>query len=254
MSPKRLLGFILLNAAVSLVVTLLVLIAWDQGRAPRGSAPSAAGTTAPGGTPDADTTGVASGASAPDVTATPPGTIYIVRAGDTLSRIAQQYGVTIDDLMAANDLTDPNLLNVGQTLIIPVSGAAHTAAAAATATSNAPPTPIATATPPPGGQPAVTLRGVMNGGDLEAEVIVLINEGGRVDLQGWKLSDKQGNSYTFPGLVLLPGAQVQVHTAAGTNSATDLYWGRSAPVWGDRGDVATLTDAGGAVIATLQLP
>lgn len=248
MSPKRLLGFILLNVVVSLVVSLSVLALWDRRAPPRSGLPALAGTAAPGETPGPEAT-----AAAPETTETPEGTIYVVKAGDTLSTIAQQYGVTIEDLIAVNRLTDPNLLRVGQILIIPTSGAAQTAVAAATATANAPPTPIPTATPS-GARPAVTLRGVTGRGDLANEAIVLINEGGRVDLANWKLSDKQGNTFIFPSLVLLQGAQVQVHTAAGTNSATDLYWGRPAAVWGDRGDEATLTDATGAVVATLQLP
>lgn len=45
---------------------------------------------------------------------------YIVQLGDTLGSIAQAYGVGVEALMQANGLTDPNLLEVGQTLVIPV--------------------------------------------------------------------------------------------------------------------------------------
>lgn len=44
---------------------------------------------------------------------------YTVQAGDTLSAIAAQFDVTIEELMEANDLTDPNTVVVGQELIIP---------------------------------------------------------------------------------------------------------------------------------------
>ncbi len=47
-----------------------------------------------------------------------PGT-YIVQAGDTLIGIANQYGISVDQLMAANKLTDPSLVRIGQTLKIP---------------------------------------------------------------------------------------------------------------------------------------
>ncbi len=46
---------------------------------------------------------------------------YVVQAGDTLGIIAQRFGVTIEALIAANDLANPNLLEVGQTLIIPAA-------------------------------------------------------------------------------------------------------------------------------------
>jgi len=44
---------------------------------------------------------------------------YVVEAGDTLGDIAQTYGVSMDELMFANELTDPNLLIVGMSLDIP---------------------------------------------------------------------------------------------------------------------------------------
>lgn len=49
----------------------------------------------------------------------PTGPVYIVQSGDTLISIAAQFGITQDDLIAANNITDPNLLAVGDQLIIP---------------------------------------------------------------------------------------------------------------------------------------
>lgn len=87
-------------------------------------------------------------------TATPSG-MYIVKAGDTLSALAEEFEVTIEDLMAANQLTDASMLQVGQTLIVP-SLVDRTPLPAPTMGPNdadthtptiAPPTPEATATP-----------------------------------------------------------------------------------------------------------
>ena len=61
---------------------------------------------------------------------------YVVRSGDTLYSIAQRYGVTVAALQAANNLTDPNVIWVGQRLVIPSSqpeAAPAPAAAPATA-------------------------------------------------------------------------------------------------------------------------
>jgi len=44
---------------------------------------------------------------------------HIVQPGETLSSIARQYGVTSQAIMEANGLEDPNLLEVGQELVIP---------------------------------------------------------------------------------------------------------------------------------------
>lgn len=49
---------------------------------------------------------------------------YIVQAGDNLSRIAQRFGVSMSAIMSANGITDPNVIRLGQELIIPVAGSA----------------------------------------------------------------------------------------------------------------------------------
>jgi LysM repeat protein len=70
--------------------------------------------------------GVVSGTAAPTPavgTPRPAGTtIHVVVAGDTLTTIAQQYGVTVQAIVAANNLENPNRLDVGQELVIPTGG------------------------------------------------------------------------------------------------------------------------------------
>ena len=44
---------------------------------------------------------------------------YTVQDGDTLSAIAARFGTTVDDITALNNITDPNALQIGQTLLIP---------------------------------------------------------------------------------------------------------------------------------------
>ena len=48
-----------------------------------------------------------------------PTGIYTVKEGDTLSAIAQTFGITIDQLMRINNLTDPTIY-IGQTLSVPI--------------------------------------------------------------------------------------------------------------------------------------
>ncbi|WKZ34426.1 MAG: LysM peptidoglycan-binding domain-containing protein [Anaerolineales bacterium] len=45
---------------------------------------------------------------------------YEVQAGDTLGLIAERYGISVQALMQANNIGDPNLLSVGTLLKIPV--------------------------------------------------------------------------------------------------------------------------------------
>lgn len=44
---------------------------------------------------------------------------YVVRPGDSLSAIANRFGVTEDAIQRANNLTDPNAIYAGQELTIP---------------------------------------------------------------------------------------------------------------------------------------
>lgn len=46
--------------------------------------------------------------------------VYVVQPGDTLTEIAQSFGVSAAELAAANDLADPNRLAVGQQLRVPL--------------------------------------------------------------------------------------------------------------------------------------
>ncbi|WP_079508663.1 LysM peptidoglycan-binding domain-containing protein [Mesobacillus jeotgali] len=45
--------------------------------------------------------------------------IHVVNSGDTLWRIAQDYQTTISQIILANEVDDPNVLVVGQSLVIP---------------------------------------------------------------------------------------------------------------------------------------
>ena len=64
----------------------------------------------------------------PEVTPTPAATdtptpgptqVHVVKAGETLSGIAESYGVSLQDLIRANGITNPSLIWVGQELVIP---------------------------------------------------------------------------------------------------------------------------------------
>ena len=66
---------------------------------------------------------------------------YLVQQGDSLSAIADSFGVKIEDLMAVNGISDPDKIQAGQKLTIP-SGAAPT-----TTTTTAAPAVSTTAAP-----------------------------------------------------------------------------------------------------------
>lgn len=51
-------------------------------------------------------------------------TIHVVQRGENLFRIALSYGVTVDQIAQLNGITDPNNIQVGQRLLIPLTGSA----------------------------------------------------------------------------------------------------------------------------------
>ena len=88
-----------------------------------------------------------------------PSAVYVVTPNDTLWDIAANYGLYVDDVLAANPGVDPRRLMVGQELIIPgVSQDMLSAQAAAgeetPAATEAAPAPETTAAPAPEAAPA----------------------------------------------------------------------------------------------------
>lgn len=61
--------------------------------------------------------------TAPDAGAAQGVTVYAVKKGDTLSRIAAKYGTTYQAIAAYNGIKNPNAIRVGQKIKIPASTA-----------------------------------------------------------------------------------------------------------------------------------
>ncbi|MCY3862894.1 MAG: LysM domain-containing protein [bacterium] len=55
----------------------------------------------------------------PTPTSTPEAFIYVVREGDTLGSIADEFGITWQEIDAVNQLENPNVLSIGQEIEIP---------------------------------------------------------------------------------------------------------------------------------------
>ncbi len=200
---------------------------------------------------------------------------HVIEEGDTPFGVAELYGVNGFTLMAVNGLTEETATNlqVGDVIIIPLEGCAL----------EPPPTPEPTETPNPAADtvteeteepeftftpspsPTITLAPtaanaqieiveVVNTGDVTAEAVRIRNLGNTVNVTGWTLSDAEGNVYTFPEQLIFSNAEITVYTRSGENTPVVFFWGRDEAVWGEPGDVITLTDGDGRVQATLRLP
>ncbi len=106
------------------------------------------------------------GGPQPDSSQPPPQVIHEVASGETLSSIADEYGTSVEAILAANQLSSPDLIYKGQELVVPLMPP--------TATPTPTPTPTLTPTPgPPVPAPALlspAANAVFNGPDA---VIVL---------------------------------------------------------------------------------
>jgi hypothetical protein len=122
---------------VALAIGLFFLLYWILGSGgPLGanSPPTPAPSPAPGLLPAPAPISspppfvVPSPSPSPPPGAAPQGRMYQVQAGDTLNRIAQNHGVTVDAIMQANGRTDRNqILRIGERLVIPEPPAGGTA-------------------------------------------------------------------------------------------------------------------------------
>jgi len=89
--------------------------------------------------------------------------------------------------------------------------------------------------------------------NLNDEYVVFRNDGaGTIDMTGWTVKDEATHIYTFPSFSLTSGGSVTLATGQGTDTSTELYWGRKAgsstAVWNNAGDTVYLRDAGGLLV------
>ena len=103
-------GLIILVAGVALFAAPFVFRGLTNGGGDASTSP----------TPTASASATASAAPSVTPVPSPSPTIYTVKAGDTLSRIAGKYGLTVDQIVKANpQIKDPNKLGLGDQLLIP---------------------------------------------------------------------------------------------------------------------------------------
>lgn len=130
-------------------------------------------------------------------------TSYVVQVNDTLSSIALAYGTSVSALMAANDLQDADVINVGQTLVLP-SGSSQAAQTGTTSSDSA----AATYTVQGGDTlSSIALRYGVSLGDLESS------------------NNLQDNSIIQPGQqVLIPstGGSAAVAPSTSASDSTDI--------------------------------
>jgi LysM repeat protein len=168
--------------------------------------------------------GVAGAQSASPTAATPAGQTYTVQSGDNLSRIAQRFGVSLDDLMDANNISDANVIRLGQVLVIPDGASATSTRAAVTATPSVTTTAVISAE-----ATAVydtvrngdTLASIARRNDTTLEELIRLNNIVNPDLilVGQRVIVRAGR---IPAATNAPGASSTVGAPSTTTFATGL--------------------------------
>jgi LysM repeat protein len=76
-------------------------------------------TPQPTAVPTSTTVPTPTNTPTPTLVPTPTVTIYVVQPGDVLGTIAKKYGTTVEAIVEANGITDPDFIRQGQELVIP---------------------------------------------------------------------------------------------------------------------------------------
>jgi LysM repeat protein len=277
---KRLFYYLIINVIVSACTVFAVLTYWERTHpempllsqvnifaqitpmSPGALFPAydtevAAAETTPG---DVSATGIP---LAEPATETPQAELeYTVQTGDTLGAIAVKFNVTVAEITEANDIANPDSLEVGQVLIIRrpfVAVSTQTPLPTGetieeSETGSATPAAVATNTPPPAGEARVIIDSVIGTGDLATERIYLARVGpGEISLDGWQLVDENGEVFTFPQFTLFEKGGVYIYTRSGPATAVTLYWDLDHAIW-DSGETVILLDDQGEEHATFQIP
>ncbi|HKB28501.1 MAG TPA: LysM domain-containing protein [Candidatus Limnocylindrales bacterium] len=79
------------------------------------------GAADPSGASPSASVSAASSSPAPSVSVAPSSQVYVIADGDTLSKVAKRFGVTLAELLAANKdtITNPDKIAIGDEIIIP---------------------------------------------------------------------------------------------------------------------------------------
>jgi hypothetical protein len=230
---RRWIFYLALNVLVSAATMLGVLYWWDRSQR---SAPIAVATP---------TVQLAHGYVTPLPTVYPTSTpmLYTVKTGDTLGRIADQFGVDVEELIAINDLADPDWLEPGMQLVIP-----------AKAGQSQPVSSNPTVTPQEGEAfPWPIIESIVSPGNLFLEAVRISNPGSTAVLTGWRLRAPSGAEYVFGEFSLVAQGAVLIHTTEGIDTSIDLYWNLKEILW-HSGDEVVLLDSLGNLRSTFVIP
>jgi hypothetical protein len=170
-----------------------------------------------------------------------------VQPDETLSEIAQAYGVDVETILQLNGKTDADSLGTGEIIYVPVPTDELPEA-----------TSVSQITQPSSleiiNDGDIKIDLVVGVGDFGTERVVLKNiSDGRQSMAGWQLRDNDGNVYVFSQATLYGQGAITLNTRSSVDTSLELFWGLSEAVW-QLGEVVTLFDALGEEVDRYQIP
>lgn len=127
--------------------------------------------------------------------------VYVVQGGDSLWKIANSYGITVDALVEANGISKDDVIHPGQELVIPVPDQAlptplPRSPTPTSASSPATPTPVPPTSTPGPTSPVPSIRPAPATAPPDRIVIPAIGLDAPVVLVGWKTVEENGQTFT----------------------------------------------------------
>jgi micrococcal nuclease len=103
------------------------------------------------------------------------------------------------------------------------------------------------------GEFTVRITKVFNDGEKGAqepdEYVEIRNDGiEAIQLKGWTLSDEQNHIFTFPDFTFIPEKSCRIYTNEEHSDWCGFNYESSQPIWGNKGDCATLRDSEGLFV------
>jgi len=92
--------------------------------------------------------------------------------------------------------------------------------------------------------------------NLNDEYVIFKNTGSiSVNMTGWTVQDKANHLYRFSVFNLSANSIVTLYTGSGTDTNTNLYWGRTGQaIWTNKGDTLYLRDSDGILVTDYTYP
>ncbi len=242
MQWKRVIYYLLINVVVSASTVLIVLTIWE-----RTHNSALEQTVPPIVVPSPGVEMEVSQSIAPTDLPSMALQPHQVQPDETLSEIAQAYGVDVETILQLNGKTDADSLGTGEIIYVP-------------APTHEPPeaTSVSQITQPSGveiiSDGDIKIDSVIGVGDLGTERVVLKNiSNGRQSMAGWQLRDNNGHTYVFSQATLYGQGAISLNTRSSVETSLELFWGLSEAAW-QVGEVVTLFDAMGKEVDRYQIP